>query len=179
MGSVEQAAVIGGQANGGIPLVNGLAKTLQIAPVAAKLGGENTVGVFAAFYVIASLAQAIVIVARILHGQQAAILRIEDKEKAVKQGEGRLTHLGQGGWRGQGLASAFGRCGQGLGQSGKHLVKHHIREVGGHPFFITATLAQNELMQTLAVPIWHKRLGTQQHHKQLEPMAVLTAQDCR
>ena len=165
MPSVEQAAVIRGQANGGIPPVNGLAKILQMGPVAAKLCGENILGVFSSFHVISPLAQTIIIVAQILHRQQAAILRIEDEQEAIQQGEGSFTHLGQAGWLAQGLANLFGSSSQGLGEPGKHLVKHHIREVGGNPLLVTATLAQNPLMQALAVHTRHKRLRTQQYHK--------------
>ena len=89
----KQAAVIRRQANGGVPLVD---QSEQVSQVVVVLGGPRGQGVLvghALCNVVAHpLAQAVVVVARIIDRQQPAVFGVQNKQQPVQEDQGGLTH---------------------------------------------------------------------------------------
>ena len=95
-GAVEQAAVVGRQADGGVAGVDGPAEIVDRRPVAGGALGEDVALVLAPPDVAAHLlAQGVIVVARVADGQQVAVLGVEDEEQAVEQDQRGLAHLRQ------------------------------------------------------------------------------------
>ena len=95
-GAVEQAAVVGRQADGGVAGVDGAAEIVDGRPVTGGALGEDVALVLAPPDVAAHLrAQGVIVVARVADGQQVAVLGVEDEEEAVEQDERGLAHLRQ------------------------------------------------------------------------------------
>ena len=106
----EKAAVVGRQADGGVALVDLAAECSDLVVVAAGEVGEG-VAVFGALgdVVAHGLAQAVIVVAAVVDGQQVAVLGVEEEEEAVEEDERGLAHVFQ-------LGSAF--AGEGANQGG-------------------------------------------------------------
>ena len=92
----EQAAVVGRQADGGVAPVDEVEQVGEVGVVVAGGFGKGVAlphsGRHAVAYV---LAQAVVVVARFVDGQQAPILGVEDEQQAVQENQGGLTDVGQ------------------------------------------------------------------------------------
>ena len=83
---VEEAAIVGRQADGDFPLVDRTAETVNCRPIGCQGLGERIVLVFAAAHIAANLvAQRVIVVALVADGQQVAVFGIEDEEKPVEQ----------------------------------------------------------------------------------------------
>ena len=113
---------------------NGLTQIVEGGPVAGGAGGEDVLLVFALPDVAAHiLAERVVVIARVAHGQQVAVFGIEDEEEAVEENQNGLAHVRQRGlWRGGG---------DGAGQSGKDLAEDQLRKIRSDAFFVESPRA--------------------------------------
>ena len=165
-GFVEQAAVVERQAEGGVAPVDHAAQVGQRVPIPRRGVGERLAPVLAASDVLAHpAAQADLGVARVVHGQQAAVLGIEDEQQPVQQHERGVAHLGQGRvWR---------RGGDCTGQVGEDLLEHQLRQVGGDALLEIARPLYGALMQRAPVRGVRQKGGTPEEHG--EELARATA----
>src|SRR3546814_2934652 len=82
---VEQAAVVGRQADRVVALVDGAEQAAQMLPDARGSGAEHVAAVAAPGDVVAQPAQRIVIVAAVVDWQQGTVFGIEDEQQAIQQ----------------------------------------------------------------------------------------------
>src|SRR3546814_13408154 len=89
--SVEQAAVVGRQADRVVALVDGAEQAAQMLPDARGSGAEHVAAVAAPGDVVAQPAQRIVIVAAVVDWQQGTVFGIEDEQQAIDRKSTRLN----------------------------------------------------------------------------------------
>ena len=76
----EEAAVVGGQADGRVAPVDQPEEGAEVVVVAGGCAGEGVVAGLALGHVVAdALAQAVVVVAGVVDGQEAAVFGVEDE----------------------------------------------------------------------------------------------------
>ena len=140
---VEQAAVVGRQAEGGVALVNDAGQVLQGLVVAGGGLRKGLAGLLAAAHLFAhALPEADVGVGVVAHGQQVAVFGVEDEQQAVEQHQGGLPHLLK--------LSPGRRLGDGLGQVGENLLKNDLRQILGDAPLEIAALLQGAFVQVAA-----------------------------
>ena len=87
----EQAAVVRREADGRVAFVNEREESHQVVVVAGGFRREGVVSGHSVCNVVAyRFAQAIVVVAGIIDGQEAAVLGVEHEEQAVENNQGGL-----------------------------------------------------------------------------------------
>ena len=90
----EKAAIVGRQADGGVALVDLAAKRGDVVEVVAGDGGKGVAGGDAFVDVVAyGFAQAVVVVAAVVDGQQIAVLGVEKEEQTVEEDQGGLADM--------------------------------------------------------------------------------------
>ena len=130
----EKAAVVGRQADGGVALVDLAAECSDLVVVAACEVGEG-VAVFGALgdVVAHGLAQAVVVVAAVVDGQQVAVLGVEEEEEAVEEDERGLAHVFQ-------FGATF--AGEGANQGGIDAFEDDAGEVLRDLLFVAAAFGE-------------------------------------
>ena len=102
-------------------------------------GGEDVLLVFALPDVASHIAERVVVIARVAHGQQVTVFGIEDEKEAVEENQNGLAHVRQGGlWRGGG---------DGAGQSGKDLIEDQLGQIRGDAFFVEPRVFDGPLVK--------------------------------
>ena len=90
----EKAAIVGRQADGGVALVDLAAKRGNVVVIVAGDGGKGVAGGDAFVDVVANgFAQAVVVVAAVVDGQQIAVLGVEKEEQTVEEDQGGLADM--------------------------------------------------------------------------------------
>ena len=90
----EKAAIVGRQADGGVARVDLAAERGNVVVVVAGDGGKGVAGGHAFVDVVANgFAQAVVVVAAVVDGQQIAVLGVEKEEQTVEEDEGGLADI--------------------------------------------------------------------------------------
>ena len=166
---VEQAPVVGRQADRGVAGVDGAAEIVEGRPVTGGTGRKDVAGVLAAADVTAHFfSKRVVVVAVVPHRQQVAIFGIEYEQEAVEQDQRGIAHLGQ--WRvGRGM-------GDGAGKVGKDLSEDQAGEAGGHPLLMEAAFLDGALVKRpLVGGVGQEGVPPEHQCEQPQPMAAATA----
>ena len=125
---IEEAAVVGRQAERRVALVNDPAEVADRVPVARRLRRERLPAVEprrdVAPHPVAEADRPVLLV---VHRQQAAVLGVEDEQQPVEQDQRRVPHLAERGVAGAG--------GDGADERREHLAEDDFREVGGDLLF--------------------------------------------
>ena len=140
---VEQAAVVGRQAEGGVALVNDAGQVLQGLVVAGGGLRKRLAGLLAPPHLLAhALPKADVGVGVVTHGQQVAVFGVEDEQQAVEQHQGGVAHCRQIGLR-RGPRD-------GAGEVREDLLKNNLRQILGDAPLEIAALLQGAFVQVAA-----------------------------
>ena len=133
-GGGEQAAVVGREADGGVAPVDQPEQGVEVVVVAGGCAGEGVVAGDALGHVVANaLAEAVVVVAGVVHRQQAAVFGVEDEEQPVEKDEGGFADPGHG---------LVGGVGEGLDEAGEDAFEDDAGEALGDALFVAAAFVQ-------------------------------------
>jgi len=181
---VEQAAVVRGHAYEVVALVDELEHAFEAQPDLAHGAREGRARVHAVAHLFADAAHAVVVVARIAHGQQVAVFGVEQKQQPVQQHQRGLAHFVEVGARE--LARRKQATARGLrlrvqvgarervGQLREDVVEHARAQVLRDFFFVQARLVERQGVQAAArvVPgLRQKGAALEKQHE--EPQCVL------
>ena len=163
---VEQPAIVGRQADGGVAAVDGTAEIVDGRPVAGRRGGKHVLQILAAPDILADIfPQRIIVIAIFSGGQQVPIFGVEDEQKPVEQDQRGLAHLGQ--------RCARRGAGDGVGEVGKDLLEDDPGQVLGDPFLIEAAFVERAPVEgPLVGRIRQEGLAPEHEGEDLEPMAA-------
>ena len=126
----EKAAIVGRQADGGVARVDLAAERGDVVVVVAGDGGKGVAGGHAFVDVVANgFAQAVVVVAAVVDGQQIAVLGVEEEEQAVEEDEGGLADILQ-------FCAAF--VGEGADEGGIDFIEDDAGKIVCDLFFVAA-----------------------------------------
>ena len=164
--AVEQRAVVGRQADGGVALVDGAAQIVDRRPIARRSHRKRVAGVLAAADVAPhAVAQRVIVVARIPDRQQIAILGIEDEQEPVEQDQRGLPRVRQRGVR--------GGIGDGAGEVRKHLSEDETGQARGDPLPVkTAFVHRAPMKRAIVVGAGQEARPPEHEREHLQPMAA-------
>ena len=169
---VEQAAVVGRQADGGVTPVDGRGEIVDRGPVAGGGGREGVVPILALPDVVAHLhAESVVVVAFVANGQQLAIFGVEDEQQTIEQREGRVAHVGQRCVR-RGLRD-------GAREFREDVIEDQVREVGRDALLVVPAFFQRPPMESAPVRGGgQKRIPAEEEHEHRQPVAAVRGIEC-
>ena len=140
---VEQAAVVGWQAEGRVALVNDAGQVLQGLIVAGGGFRKRLARLLAPPHLLAhALPEADVGVGVVVYGQQVAVFGVEDEQQAVKQHQRGVAHCRQIGFR--------RGPGDGAGEVREDALENQLRQILGDALLEVAALPQGAFMQVAA-----------------------------
>ena len=135
--SGKEAAVVGRQTDGGVAPVDLAAERGDVVVVAAGEGGKDVAGRHAFVDVVAhGFAQAVVVVAVVVDGQQVAVLGVEEEEQTVEEDERGLADVRQ-------LRAAL--CGQGADQGGVDFIEDGAGQIVCDLLFVAPAFGEGVL----------------------------------
>ena len=182
--AVEQAAVVGGHADGVVALVDQQENALQLQPDMTERARKRRPRVHPVAHVLADAAHAVFGVALVAHGQQVAVFGVEQKQQAVQQDQRGFAHFIQVGRRelrprelavadGVGLRMQIGLC-QRIGQLGKHVVEHALAQVLCHLLLVQPCLGLRVGVQGAAgrIPVLRQK-GSAAEEQQEQAQGVV------
>ena len=142
----EEPAVVGGQADGRVALVDDAEEVEEAVVVVAGRRREGVALRHPAGDIVAHpLAQAVVVVAGVVDRQQPPVLGVEHEEQAVEEDQGRLVDLRQAGVG----TSLLRRVGEGLDERREDALEDHPRQILGDLLLVAAALGQGRLEEGL------------------------------
>ena len=90
---VEEAAVVGGHVERGIALVDRAEESVQVVPEVRVAAGERHPAGDGLLCALGQVGEAVLVVAFVVEGQQAARLGVEQKQKAVEETQRGAVHV--------------------------------------------------------------------------------------
>ena len=136
---VEQAAVVGRQADGRVALVDELAQRHQVIVVVRGSRRERGATRHPAGDVVPDrFPQAVVLIPRVVDGKQAPVFGVKHKEQPIEEDEGRRPKFRK---------FLLGVLRQRLNQPRKGTLKDNVGKVLGHLLFVTPSLRQRRFQE--------------------------------
>ena len=163
----EQATIVGRQPDRLIALVDLAEQLDQTVVVVAGGGGEGVALGHAACDILTyPLAQAVVIVARVVDRQQSAILRVEHEQHPVEEDQRGRADIGQ----------VVGTCGIGdrRHQAREHALEHHAGQVLCYRFLIAAPFRDGGLEEGAGGRALHRKGGATEQQEE-GPQGIVVA----
>ena len=118
-------------------------------------------------------AQAVVVVTRIVDGQQPTVFGVQNKEQSVQEDQGSVTDVRQRPFLSC-HRSVFLGPRQGLHQAWKHTLKDDARQIAGHLLFVPAPFGQGDFKEGGAA-VWGRREGLTAKQEMENPQVLFPA----
>lgn len=167
---MEQPAIIGRQAHGGVTLGDGAEQGQELRPPSDCASRQDPVHVGNLFGLLAQAAQGVRLVAGVPDGQQVAILGVEQEQQPEQQPQRALPRLRAPG----GIIDPYGRvmAGNGVHEVGEYHVEHDIREGRGNAGLIAPALIQRQGEEVDSRPVRRRqeRVPVKNEQEHAEPV---------